>query len=185
MALAKRLILPVGLWICLNFTGCGRPAGQDNASGEPKAVQQDIFGKIIHFDGSYEAEPFKVSGWSATEKNFTWTMGKAAVLALPVPPNSGALRLRMLASAYAHPPQINSQPVEVYANGQKITDWDVTSAVWNSADIPQEIANKSATLTVQLRIPKAASPAEFSATGDERVLGICCHEMKLTKVPPP
>jgi hypothetical protein len=146
-------------------------------------VQPDILGKVIHFDGSHEADPYKVSGWSPTEAKFTWTVGKAAVLALPVPPDSGALRLRMYVSAYTHPPELTSQPVEVYVNGQKIADWDVAAPAQNIAEIPREIASKATTITVQLRMPKAVSPAEFSAKGDERVLGICCNELELTKAP--
>ena len=164
------------------YRGCGRPADQTVEANALTPAQTDIFGKVIHFDESHEAEPYKLSGWSGTEKDSTWTEGKAAVLALPLPPNSGAVRLRMLVAAYAHPPELNSQPVEVYANGQKVADWDVTTMVNNVADIPSEIAGKATTLTIQLRILKAASPAEFAAKADERVLGICCHEMELTKL---
>lgn len=169
----------------LGLTGCGRPGGQATTANEPIPTTSDIFGKVIHFDASHEADPYKVSGWSPTERNFTWTIGKAAVIAIPVPPNSGPLRLRMLVSAYTHPPELVSQPVEVYANGEKVADWNVTGLVYNVADIPKEVANKNTTLTVQFRTPKAASPAEFSAKGDDRVLGICCTEMELRKLSAP
>ena len=145
----------------------------------------DILGKVIHFNGSHEAEPYQVSGWSGTETNFTWTEGKAAVLALPVPKNSGALRLTMLVSAYTHPPELPAQPVEVYVNGRKIADWEVANPAVNKADIPEELAAKGPTMTIQFRTPKATAPAEFSAKGDPRVLGICCHEMELTRVSAP
>jgi hypothetical protein len=169
--------------ICISLAGCGRPADQTTTADGSTAVQPDILGKVIHFDGSHEGDPYKVSGWSPTEAKFTWTVGKAAVLALPVPPDSGALRLRMYVSAYTHPPELTSQPVEVYVNGQKIADWDVAAPAQNIAEIPREIASKATTITVQLRMPKAVSPAEFSAKGDERVLGICCNELELTKAP--
>jgi hypothetical protein len=172
-------MLPFGI------SGCGRPADQADASDNSVASQPGILGRVIHFNGSHEAEPYKVSGWSETEKDFTWSVGKAAVIALPLPPNSGAVRLRMSVAAYVHPPELNSQPVEVYANGEKVADWDVAMPVDNTADIPKEIAGKSTTLTMQLRTPKAASPAEFSAKGDERILGICCNELELTKLSAP
>jgi hypothetical protein len=166
------------------MAGCGRPPDQSSGTENFNAAPSDIVGKVIHFNGSQEAEAYKVSGWSGTETSLTWTAGKTAVLALPVPAGSGGVRFRLLAGAYAHPPQLTSQPVEVYANGQKVADWEVTTTVNNFADIPREIAEKNTTLTVQLRIPKAASPAEFSAKGDERVLGLCCTEMELTKLAP-
>jgi hypothetical protein len=143
----------------------------------------DVFGKTIHFDGSHEAQPYKVSGWSGAETHFTWTEGKLAVLALPVPPGSGTLRFRLLVSAYTHPPELPSQPVEVYANGQKIADWEVANPADKFADIPKGIAAKDKTLTIQLRTPKATAPAAFSPEADPRILGICCHEMELTSLP--
>lgn len=152
---------------------------------QPLVPQPDILGKVIHFNASHEAEPYKVSGWSGTETSFTWTEGKAAVLALPLPDNSGGVRLRMWIAAYVHPPDFSSQPVEVYANGQKVADWDVNVPAQNIADIPKEITAKSTTLTIQLRMPKATSPATFSSKSDRRVLGICCNELELTKLPAP
>lgn len=167
--------------ICLGLAGCGRPDDQI-ATGDGSTTQSDIFGKVIHFDATHEAEPYKVSGWSGTETNFTWTEGKAAVLALPIPANAGRLRLRVLVSAYTHPPELPSQSVEVYANGRKVAAWEVANPADNVAEIPGEITAKSTTLTIQFRTPKATAPAAFSAKPDPRVLGICCHEMELTKV---
>jgi hypothetical protein len=163
--------------------GCGRPADQAQVPNESDSAADTIFGKLIHFNGTHEAEPYEVSGWSPTERNFTWTEGKAAVLALPVPPNPGALRLRLLVSAFTHPPELPFQPVEVYANGQKITDWQVGNPAENLAEIPSEVSGKATTLTIQFRTPKASAPAEYSAKADQRVLGICCHELELTKMP--
>jgi hypothetical protein len=140
-------------------------------------------GKLIHFNGTHEADPYKVSGWSGTETNYTWTEGKAAVLALPVPANSGALRLRLLVAAFTHPPELPFQPVEVYANGEKIADWQIGVTAENIAQIPSEVSGKATTLTIQFRTPKATAPAVYSANADPRVLGICCHEMELTKIP--
>jgi hypothetical protein len=165
--------------VSLTIAGCGRPADQSPLS------QPDFLDKVIHFNGSHEAEPFKVSGWSPTETNFTWTEGRAAVLAFPVPPNCGGVRLKMLVSAYTHPPELPSQPVEVFANGQKVAEWGVVIPAENTADISQDIVGKGTTLTIQFRTPRAAAPAEFSARADPRVLGICCHEMQLTKLAAP
>ena len=179
--LALAVVFSIGAWMA----GCGRPADQASGIEQAPILQPDILGKVIHFNSSHEAEPYKVSGWSGTETSFTWTEGKAAVLALPLPDNSQGVRLRMWIAAYVHPPELNSQPVEVYANGQKVADWDVTVPAQNTADIPKELTTKSTTLTIQLRMPKAVAPATFMPKGDLRVLGICCNELELTRLPLP
>lgn len=179
----RKGLVVLAVLICCLMAGCGRPAEQATLANESSPASPSILGQVIHFDASHEADSYKVSGWSPTETHFTWTEGKAAVLALPVPANSGAVRLRMLVSAYTHPPELPSQPVEVYANGQKIADWEVGNPAENTADIPKEIAAKGSTLTIQFRTRKATAPAEFSSKADSRVLGICCHEMELTKLP--
>jgi hypothetical protein len=167
---------------CLYFTACGRPDGQVSTTDTPKEPP-GIVGRIIHFDSSNEAAPYKVAGWSGLERKFTWTEGKAAVLALPVSADAGAMKLRLSASAFIHPPELTSQPVEVYANGEKIADWNIAGTEDNFATIPKEIATKATTLTVQFRTPQAASPAQFSPTADQRVLGLCCYELELTQLP--
>ena len=163
------------------FAGCGRSDNEAIVSADQN--QASLIGKVIHFDASHEAEPYKVSGWSGTETNFTWTEGKAAVLALPVPQNVGALRLRVLVSAYTHPPELRSQPVEVYANGLKVANWDIASPTKNTADIPDEVTAKGTTLTLQFRTEMATAPAAFSPNADPRVLGICCYELELVRLP--
>jgi hypothetical protein len=88
----------------------------------------------------------------------------------------------MFVSAYIHPPEVPSQPVEVYANGQKVADWQVTNAAANNwVDVPKELADKATVLTVQLRIPNAVSPAQFTPKADPRVLGLSCYELELIK----
>lgn len=179
--LARFTVLPLLVLACLYVTGCGRPADQPTPS-DSNPVAADIFGKVMHFDGTHEADPYKVSGWSATESKFTWTEGKAAVLALPLPENSGSVRLRMFVSAYIHPPEVPSQAVEVYANGQKVADWQVTNkAADNWIDVPKELADKATVLTVQLRLPNAVAPAQFSPQADQRILALCCYEFELIK----
>lgn len=183
-ALVRGAVVALLLLGCLYFTACGRSTDKVTQTNNANAPVADIFGKVIHFDGSNEAEPYKVSGWSKTETKFTWTEGKAAVLALPLSANSGAVRLRMFVSAYIHPPEVPSQPVEVYVNGQKVADWQVTNvAVENWIDVPKELAEKANPLTVQLRMPNAVAPGQFSPQADQRVLGLCCYEFELVKAP--
>ena len=167
---------------CALVTGCGRPSDQ-SAIIDAQVRRPDIFSKVIHFNESGEAQPFQISGWSGTEKNSTWSIGRAAVLAIPIPATSSGLRLRLYVNAYTHPPELPTQPVEVYANGQKVAHWDVAAPAQYTVDIPNEIVNRSKTLRLEFQTPRAISPASLVVGGDPRVLGICCHEMELTELP--
>ncbi len=168
---------------CLFFFGCGRPKDQSSIISA-QVRRADIFGTIIHFDQTREAQGYQVSGWSPTEKYATWSEGKSAVLAIPLPSDfAGGVRLRLHVNAYTHPPELPTQPVEVYANGHKVAHWDVAPRAQHFADIPKEIISRSKTLTLEFQTPEAVSPAVFDPGGDPRVLGICCHDMELTALP--
>jgi hypothetical protein len=138
-------------------------------------------GKKIVFGESGDSERFRVSGWSSTEKEITWTEGPLAVLEFTGLPSSTPLRLKMTLSALVNPPQLPSQPVEVYANGQKIASWEVTGKAEFTALIPPKREADEETLKIELRIPKAVSPKELGLNNDPRVLGISCFDIMIAK----
>jgi hypothetical protein len=57
-----------------------------------------------------------------------------------------------------HPPDLLFQPVEVYANGQKIADLQVGKLADFEASIPATIPNAAGKIEIEFRIPKATSP---------------------------
>lgn len=142
---------------------------------------RDQFRKVIQFGVGGEGKVYQVSGWSGTEQNFTWSEGKAAVLRLPVPTDAGALQLRLKMAANTYPPTLLSQPVEVYANGKKIAQWDVSAIADFVARIPGEVTSSSPWLNLELRTPKSTSPRALGASEDTRILGVCCLELQLAK----
>jgi hypothetical protein len=89
----------------------------------------------------------------------------------------------MYFAAYTHSPEIPYQPVEVYANGQRVAEWQAGSPGHFTAVIPKEVLDGTNTLVLELRTPRAASPGAFTAKGDPRTLGISCFELEFTKAP--
>src|SRR3954471_21746424 len=89
-------------------TGCSKPAND-----QPIAEQSYTLGKKVVFGEAGDSERYRVSGWSHTEKEITWTEGNSAVLQFGGVPASSSLRLKMTLSGFVRPPDLPSQPVEL------------------------------------------------------------------------
>ena len=53
------------------------------------------YGTKVSFGKNGNSEPLRVSGWSWIEPQFTWTEGRAAVLAMRVSPTNEPVALKM------------------------------------------------------------------------------------------
>jgi hypothetical protein len=171
------------LFVCalLVVPACSRndnpPANEPPASASPgtssgQATQRAYtLGTTIGFGKNGDSERFRVSGWSDTEDDKTWTEGTSATLAFSGLPEGRALQLRTKIGGLAQPPQVPSQPVEVYANGTKIADWTVSDNTELTAPIPANVV-KDGALKIEFKTPKAASPKSLGQNEDARVLGI-------------
>ena len=181
-----RLILP--LPICrlsgvlallvgaLGQNACDRtPVGVQN----PTPARASVLGQQISFNTAGNSQEYRTFGWSKTEEQFTWSEGRSAKLELPVGPNPGTLMLHAKLAAYINPPDLPSQPVEVYANGAKIADWEVGNTAEFTATIPAAVSAKKSNLELEFRTPKALSPKSAGVADDARVLGIAMHNLRV------
>jgi hypothetical protein len=137
-------------------------------------------GDKISFAAAGNSRPFRVSGWSEAETNHTWTNGTAPVIAMRIAPAAQPLTLKVKCGAFLKQPDIDFQPVEVYANDEKIADWKVRDVAEYSAPIPPAISKSGGLVTITLKIPKAISPKLLGTGEDPRVLGLICFEVSLT-----
>lgn len=127
------------------------------------------------------SEPYRLNGWSWTESDATWTTGAAAQLRLPAPKQTGPLLLHLRAGGMVRPPDLPAQSAEVFANGQKIADWEVPGpAADYEATIPAEALNNADAITLEFRTPHAASPKQLGQSEDARVLGLRFYELTLS-----
>jgi hypothetical protein len=160
------------------FSACG-PSGTPNQSTPSSGVDL-AYGTKVTFGTGGNSEPFRVSGWSVTEAQFTWTEGASAILAMRVSPTTDHVMLKMLLAGFTRDPELPFQPVEVYINDQKVADWQVAAAPAEfSAAIPQEMTRSGGLLRITLKIPKAASPKALNMSVDPRVLGVQCSGLRL------
>jgi hypothetical protein len=161
-------------------TSCSKtkdPSTQDGSTGRNYTL-----GKKILFGVSGDSERFRVSGWSTTEKEITWTEGHSAILEFTGIPPSPSLRLAATLSPLVMPPQLLVQSVEVYANGKKIADWEVIGKAEFTALIPPRTDGNGDTLRIEFRIPKSVSPKQLGLSEDPRVLGVSCFDLVLNKI---
>ncbi len=175
--LAGLAVLLLGL---IAQIGCNK--SNESASNSPSnSATTDVVGKRIEFKSGGNSEPYRVSGWSTTETEFTWSEGTSAKVTLPISPSPGGLSLKVTMAALIHDPELPFQPVEIYANGQKIVELQVGDTAEFVAAIPGEIAKNGGALTIEFRMPKAVSPKALGLNADPRVLGVCVRSMELVR----
>ncbi len=171
------------------LAGCDRAADPSAARGTPAAeptaavvaaADDYVPGTLIEFKAGGNSVPYLVSGWSHTEADFTWTEGQSAVLSFNLPRNVGPLVLKMKLAGLINPPELLSQRVEIYVNQQKLVEWEVGETAELQADVPAELT-KAGALTVELKMPQAASPKAVGKSEDNRVLGVCVYNLVLAK----
>lgn len=179
-------LLGAGLFFLCTQTSCDKTSPTASQPTTPAATNspasaalESVVGKIINF--TPDSERYRVSGWSKTEGNSAWTEGTSAKLALPIPANAGPLKVKMTLRGLIQPPTLPSQPVEVYANSQKVADWEVADSAVFTAEIPAELTKGDGqTLNLELRIPKAASPESLGMNNDGRILGVSCYSVEVS-----
>ena len=140
---------------------------------------------IIQFGDGGGSERYRISGWVAPQKGltFNWSDGKSARVSLPISANPGALTLKVRMGGLTNLPDLPFQPVEVYANGQKVADLEVGKLADFDVSIPAEVTATGERLELEFRIPKATSPKALGQSGDLRILGVFVVQMELAKVP--
>lgn len=166
--------------LVLSEMGCSKP-GNDHSTQTNQAQSYALDKKVI-FGEAGDSERYRVSGWSHTEKEITWTEGKAAVLQFSGIPASVSVRLKMTLAGFVHPPDLPQQPVEVWVGGKKIVTWEVAGKAEFSALIPPRESKTGDILEIELKTPQAASPKALGMSDDPRVLGISCFDLVLNKV---
>jgi len=159
-----------------------RPYSSNPPASIASSTPATVIGTSIQFNAGGNSEKYRVSGWSQTEKEWTWNEGKSAQLGLPIPSDPGALSLVIKMGALVSPPAVPYQMVEMFANGQKIADWEVASDTAEfSAQIPAEVTKKGGILNIEFRVPNATSPKALGLTDDSRMLGIRVHSVELKR----
>lgn len=162
------------------MTGC-KPAATTEEIAKSAAPPSYSYGTVVAFNQGGDSELYRVSGWSVTEEKFTWTEGQAASLAMTIAAAETAVTLRMKLAGLTNAPDLPFQPVEVFANDQKIAEWQVAETADFTASIPADLTRAGGPLTINLKTPKAASPKALGTTADPRVIALTVFEFVLSQ----
>jgi hypothetical protein len=155
-------------------------AEAEDASPEGERERAYAFGTVLNFGAGGNADRYKDSGWYTAEEDFSWTGKAPGIIALRVPATGGALDLHAKLGGMIKPGTLPVQPTEVYANGEKIAEWQVAYPADFYAQVPSEIAGAGGRLEIQLRPLKPVAPKAINAGADVRILGLRCESMVIT-----
>ena len=163
-------------------SGSKSPQATPQAAATPSAaVSPKVVGKVLGFGRGGGAHAYLVSGWGKPGKAHTWTEGTSAKMAFPIPSGSGPLLLKMRIAGWTRPPELPFQPVEVYANGEKVAAWEVGPPADFEAPIPLDAIDTGDKLEIELRIPRATSPKAMGIGKDGRARGLLVRTVRLIK----
>jgi hypothetical protein len=188
LSLARRLAVILCTGSAL--VSCGKPVSEStpqlkatapSPAATAPADRNYVFGEVVKCGATGHSEKFRGYGWSGPERDFTWTDGKAAQLLFDIQPSDRPLALRMRLAGVTKAPDLPFQPVEVYANGYKIAEWQVAGSADYTAEVPAAAVKQGGELKIELKIPKAASPQSLGINEDPRTLGICCWEYGISQ----
>lgn len=160
-------------------SGAVAPERGDARAAAVPADRSYALGTILQFGEGQGAERYQVYGWHPAEKEFAWTEKTSAVLEFGIPAGGAPLSLKARLAGMTKPPELLFQPTEVYANGQKVAEWQVGDTAEFQAVIPAEIAQRKGALAIELRTPGAVSPKSLGVSADSRTLGVRCHEVRI------
>jgi hypothetical protein len=120
---------------------------------------------------SPDTEKYLWYGWSGLEPEYRWTdRGRAAIVFALNQVKPAVLRMQM--GAFLVPGKLDQQIVNIALNGHPITTVTVKQVESKEYSIvlPAELLQEHN--VVSLELPNAESPASFSLSDDERLLGI-------------
>lgn len=157
------------------------PAPTPTSASSPIASASNEYsiGDKVLFGSGGNSQLFKISGWSDPEPTHSWTDGVVSVLAFRIIPVAEALTLKIKCGAFTNGEALKSQPVEVYANDEKIASWEVRDQADYTAPIPPAMSKSGGLLTITFKIPRAVSPKSLGMSSDPRLLGLACTELTL------
>ena len=162
-----------------DFEPIRRP--QPQPSAEPSLGNRYQLGQKVSFRAGGNSESFRVSGWSVTEQDHTWTDGSVAILKFSGIPIGLPLRLDADVSGAVRSPSNLRQVAEVYANGKPIARWEVAASMEHvTAEVPALSEASGDALTIEFRILDPVSPASVGLGSDTRHLGLSFIELSIS-----
>ena len=127
-------------------------------------------------------EAFTLEGWSLPERGFVWSCATKSRLRLPGIQRPGSYILHITAAPFTHGSDLPSQRVGISLNGHTVGAARVRDICLLSIPVPAAVVGSGRTMTLTLRFPDAARPAELLGGDDHRTLGFSLYRVALFRM---
>lgn len=124
------------------------------------------------------------TGWSTSERTFTWSIGSESALELPPCSGDGPFVVQFILRPFVVPTILPTQRLEIGVNGQAIGVCDIRTLAVVEFDLPAAIAASGNPLAVTFTVPGAARPRPLNGADDDRVLGVCLERAVIRRIRP-
>lgn len=143
---------------------------------ENQIMWQYELGTVVTFsEKNNTAEEYCTSGFAEAEEAFTWTDGDAAQMAFRILENE---KLNDIVLEYTCRAFDAKQHVILYANDQKIADYDHIEEETKKITIPTECI-VDGKLDLRFELPDAKSPKSLGVSEDARKLGLAMKALQI------
>ena len=139
----------------------------------------DLTGLWLGFGQNGEGGSVLGEGWSVLEDHSCWTRATRAELHLPRPREAGSYRLQLDAEPFVVPGRLPRQRVGVRINGQAAAVAAVSDRFLIDVALPWAVLEPHATTTLELILPDAARPVDYTLVDDDRRLGLYVRSVAL------
>lgn len=131
----------------------------------------------VSFGAGNRGTAYLRNGWSASEPDFTWSIGHESVIELPPCPGEGTFIVQLILRPFVVPLLMPTQRLEIGVNGQAIGACEINTLAVVEFEIPAAIAVSGHPLHIILVVPGAACPRPLNGVDDDRVLGVCLERI--------
>ena len=132
----------------------------------------------LQFGIAGNAHTHQRAGWSQAEEGFTWSIGRASEMLLPVPPGDCDRTLELHVRPFLAP-VLAGQQLGVLANGVLLGQAFLRDETILCLQVPRTITNGAGALHIVFEQPDAKSPAASGTGRDTRALAFAFHDLEL------
>jgi hypothetical protein len=138
------------------------------------AVSEIVFG----CEGN--SAPFLREGWADPEMRYTWGIGENSVLAVPNPPGTGDLLLRLVVWPFVRAGILPAQRLVISVNQVELASFQLTIESRLQCPVPASLLDGHETIDITFHHPDAAQPGRLAGGNiDTRRLAVAFRRIAL------
>jgi hypothetical protein len=153
--------------------------------GEGEDCQTSTPLLALTFGSNENGTSFLRQGWSVPEDHYIWTSAARASLSLPAIRQRGLYRLYVVGDPFTRATTLPVQQLIVSLDGLELGTACVRDSCVIEVPVPPALAEAEQSITLTLRLPDAARPADVERSADTRLLAFALRRIVLCRVVAP